>query len=522
MNLTFDQKKVLRQSGMCKITYRNMFKKDHDLGYCSKGGYFYEVNLAKDVRPVDVQLITLIHECGHIALYHVHADIPKELTDIEAICKKYNKPAYMLQAYGGPVAFINVCMDLEVNHKYLTKENTDFMEKCGFPLCTLENYQLTDLGDFRNYYEPMIAKLPDNDKDYQKMVDQMKQALKDMLKNAKNNKNQNGQNQNGQSQGPQMPGSGSPMPGQGQNGQGMPIPLPEFAKDIVDSALEQAMNELGDDFKKELENEGYADGNSKAKYQQNEDRRGTSGQAETTVDDAVDSAEEQAKADANGNGDGSEQTASTRKQSYGIGNSHVTKGAEFGEIVECNDKNIRKFMSQFLNVGKEYRIDYLRHYNHGSRENKDGILYSSMKRHIQETKTKIAILVDVSGSMDTEVLLNGLGAIKAAENVIDKDSVLVTWDTRKCQEFNIREIPTRVREGGGTDMASGVKYLVKKGFKKVVLYSDMETDVSSIIDMMKAKEVEMYTICTDSYDESRLNNEMKEYFRLNKAFLRVK
>lgn len=516
MNLTFEQKKVLRQSGMCKITYRNMFKKDHDLGYCSKGGYFYEVNLAKDVRPVDVQLITLIHECGHIALYHVHTDVPTELKTIEGLCKKYNKPAYMLQAYGGPMAFLNICMDIEVNNKYLTKANTDFMAKCGFPLCTLESYQLTDLGDFRNYYEPLIQKLPDNDKDYQQMVEQMKQALKDMLDNAKKNKNQQGQ---GQGKGTPMPGTGNGQPQPGQ-GQGQPIPLPEWAKDIVDSAMEQAMNELGDEFKDELAKEGYADGNSKAKYQQGEDKKGTSGQADTTIDEAVDQAEEQAQADATGNG--SEQTASSRKQSYGIGTSHVEKGNEFGEIVECNDKNIRKFMNQFINIGKEYRVDYLKHYNHGSRENKDGILYSSMKRHIQETKTKIAILVDVSGSMDAKVLLDGLGAIKAAENVIDKDSVLVTWDTHKCQEFNIRNIPTRVREGGGTDMASGVKYLVKKGFKKVVLYSDMETDVSSIIDLMKAKEVEMYTICTDSYEESRLSEEMKNYFRLNKAVLRVK
>lgn len=517
MNLTFEQKKVLRQSGMCKITYRNMFKKDHDLGYCSKGGYFYEVNLAKDVRPIDVQLITLIHECGHIALYHVHTDIPKELKDIEALCKKYNKPAYMLQAYGGPVAFINICMDLEVNHRYLTKENTEFMKNVGFPLCTLESYQLTDLGDFRNYYEPLIQKLPDNDKDFQKMVDQMKQALKDMLENAKKNKNQQGKKTSAPNN-----GKGQPQPGPGAGTGGQPIPLPEWAKDIVDSAMDQAMKELGEDFKKELENEGYADGNSKAKYQQGEDSKGISDKADTTVDEAVDQAEEQAQADASGQSSENGQTASQRKQSYGIGNTHVKKGNEFGEIVKCNDKNIRKFMSQFLNVGKEYRVDYLRHYNHGSRENKDGILYSSMKRHIQETKTKIAILVDVSGSMDTKVLLDGLGAIKAAENVIDKDSVLVTWDTHKCQEFNIRNIPTKVREGGGTDMAAGIRYLVRKGFKKIVLYSDMETEVSDIIEMMKAKEVEMYTICTDSYDEDRLSDEMKEYFRLNKSILRVR
>ena len=529
MILTYNQKKVLRQSGMCKITYRNMYKEQHSLAYCSKGGYFYDITVAKDVLPVEIQMIALIHECGHIALSHVHNDIKADLKQIEDLCKELNKPASMLRIYGGPMGFINVCMDLEVNDKYLTKANVELMEQCDFPPCTVESYDVPVLGDYHNYFRPLIEKLPETDKEFEQMKKQIEEQLKKQAQQKKQNKQngQNKQNQNGKGQkGQSQPGNGQGQPGQfdpngtpqlGQ-GQGIPMPLPEWAQDMVDKATQEAMEGLSQDLKDALNDENYTSGSDRAKYNESQDAQGkSSGVQETTVEEATDEAE------AEGDQGKSGQAGSGKKsgQSYGIGTAHVSKGPEFGDIIEQNDESIKKFLSRFLDHKPQYRHDPLRHYNRGTRENPHGLLYSSMRRKVQQEKTKIAILVDVSGSMDTNMLLKGISAIKAAENVIDPASILVTWDTSKCQEFKIREIPEKVRSGGGTDMEAGVRYLVNKGFKKVVLYSDMETGVADIIDLMKDKKVEMYTICTDSYDEDRLSEEMKNYFRLNKAFIRM-
>lgn len=521
MILTYNQKKVLRQSGMCKITYRNMYKEQHSLAYCSKGGYFYDITVAKDVLPVEVQMIALIHECGHIALAHVHNDMKADLEQIDKLCKELNKPASMLRIYGGPMGFINVCMDLEVNNKYLTKANVELMTQCNFPPCTVENYAVPVLGDYHNYFRPLIEKLPETDEEYEQMKKQIEDQLKKQAQQKKQGK-QNGQNQQGQGQGngngngQDQPGqNGMPQPG---NGQGIPMPLPEWAQDLVDQATQEAMEGLSEDLQDALKDEDYTSGSARAKYNEGQDSQGkSSGVQESTVEDATDEAEEEGDQSQHGKAGSGKKSG----QSYGIGTGHVSKGPEFGEIVEQNDANIKQFLSRFLDHKPQYLHDSLRHYNRGTRENPHGILYSSMKRKVQQDKTKIAILVDVSGSMDSDMLLRGLGAIKAAENVIDPASVLITWDTHKCQEFKIREIPEQVRSGGGTDMEAGIRYLVNKGFKKIVLYSDMETTVTGIIDMMKDNLVEMYTICTDSYDEDRLSEEMKNYFRLNKAFIRM-
>ena len=511
MILTYNQKKVLRQSGMCKITYRNMYKDQHSLAYCSKGGYFYDITVAKDVLPVEVQMIALIHECGHIALAHVHNDIKADLRQIDNLCKELNKPVSMLRIYGGPMGFINVCMDLEVNDKYLTKANIELMNQCNFPPCTVENYQVPVLGDYHNYFRPLIEKLPETDEEFEQMKKQIEEQLKKQAQQKKQGK------QNGQGQGNGQPGqNGMPQAG---NGQGTPMPLPDWAQDMVEQATQEAMDGLSEDLKDALKDEDYKSGSARAKYNEGQDSQGKSSDVqESTVEDATDEAEAEGDQGQNGKGSSSKKSG----QSYGIGSGHAPKGPEFGEIIEQSDASIKQFLSRFLDHKQQYLHDSLRHYNRGTRENPHGILYSSMKRKVQQDKTKIAILVDVSGSMDSDMLLKGLGAIKAAENVIDPASVLLTWDTSKCQEFKIREIPERVRSGGGTDMESGVRYLVNKGFKKIVLYSDMETEVAGIIDLMKENKVEMYTICTDACEEDRLSDEMKNYFRLNKAFIRMK
>lgn len=477
MILTYNQKKVLRQSGMCKITYKDMYRKDHELAYCSKGGYFYDITVAKDVKPLEVQMIALIHECGHIALAHVHNDVDQDLKDIDQLCKKYNKPVLALSVYGGPMNFINICMDLQVNAMYLTPENIRLMQACGFPPCTVEGYDVPVLGDYRKYFEPLIQKLPETDSEISDLKDKMQKALQQAQQN-KNN-------------------PGSWTPGSGSN----PMPLPQEFQDLINMPGQNG--QLSDEMQKALSDEGYADPDRRAKY-------GSIGSsAETTVDDATDSFE-----------NASDESVH-HSQSYGIGKGH-SDGPEFGEIVPLTDTNIRQFLSRLLKVSREYQLDSFRHYNHGTRENTDGIMYSSLRRRHQESKTKIAILVDVSGSMDTDVLIKGLSAVKAAQNVISKDSVLVTWDTSKCQEFPVSAIPEHVRSGGGTDMGRGMQYLAEKGFKTIVLYSDLETDMAQMTNLITAKHLDVYTICTDKYDESRITDEMRGFLRLNKAVMITK
>lgn len=186
MRWTVAQKEALMYKGLGKVIYKNMWKRDHQLGYGNKGSNTkYNVVIAKDSPSVEVRGIVTLHEVGHIIYKHLDVDVKEEFQSIKALCDKLKKPYELLTVYGGPMAFLNIAMDLEVNSKLLTLGNIKAMKNANVEPCTPEAYEIEVLDSFRDYYEPLIAKLDENQKMSFKMSEDisdlptlLKQALK--------------------------------------------------------------------------------------------------------------------------------------------------------------------------------------------------------------------------------------------------------------------------------------------------------------------------------------------------------
>ena len=169
MNFTETQRKVLKYCRMSKVIFRPMYVKNKELGYAARGSnYSYDINIASDV-PTDIKKITLVHEAGHIYLRHTEVCIKKEVEVMYDLIKKYNTSVeHFLNAYGGFTRFLNICMDLEINSKFLTYANVNTMQKFGFNLCTPTSFEVDYQEEFNNYYEPLISKLPKKNESEQK------------------------------------------------------------------------------------------------------------------------------------------------------------------------------------------------------------------------------------------------------------------------------------------------------------------------------------------------------------------
>lgn len=179
MELTNTQKEAMRELGLCKVIRRNMWKSERQLGYTSPGRRFYDINIANDTGNVEVEDITLLHEIGHCYFGHNDIDIAGELQLIKSMCEGEKLSFSAIMAYGGPMRFLNIAMDLEVNSKLLTRGNAKTMRDFGFEILTPQNQGL-EVGDsYRSYYLPLIRLIKlDKSK-----ISSMKNATGDDLSN---------------------------------------------------------------------------------------------------------------------------------------------------------------------------------------------------------------------------------------------------------------------------------------------------------------------------------------------------
>ena len=179
MELTNTQKEAMRELGLCKVIRRNMWKSEHQLGYTSPGRRFYDVNIANDTGNVEVEDVVLLHEIGHCYFGHNDINITDELHLIKSMCEGEKLPFSAIMAYGGPMRFLNIAMDLEVNSKLLTRGNVKTMKDFGFEILTPQGQGL-EVGDsYRSYYLPLLRLIKlDKSK-----ISSMKNATGDDLSN---------------------------------------------------------------------------------------------------------------------------------------------------------------------------------------------------------------------------------------------------------------------------------------------------------------------------------------------------
>ena len=160
MKLTRTQKKAMKELALCKVVRRKMWRKERQLGYTSTSANkrYYDINIANDTGSRDVEDIVLLHEIGHCYFGHNDLDIKEELLLVKSMCDGAGLPFSATLMYGGPMRFLNIAMDLEINSKLLTIGNIKAMKKFGFEICTPEGFGIETGESYRSYYMPLLEK----------------------------------------------------------------------------------------------------------------------------------------------------------------------------------------------------------------------------------------------------------------------------------------------------------------------------------------------------------------------------
>lgn len=442
MKYTPVQKKLMKDLGMCKVKYKNMWKSRGELGYSSKGRGFYEISIANDFPNKEVKDIVLLHELGHEYYGHLDLNSKLEVKAVHKMFKELEVDYSRIREYGGPMTFLNIVMDFQINTSLLTLGNIKTMKLNGVEPMVPEVYKLDVMDDFRDYYRPLIERLKN---DANPLTEEEKEQVEKAIKKMQED----------------LPSSVNPFDG-----------------------------DLDDEISKELTEEGYMGGEAK-------DGK-TNPVKETTVNEIL-------KSEGMSKGD-----APTEEQISVVDNSCDT---------------ISKFLKSILNVSTSVKSDAIRRWNNGSRRNPNGILYSVPRQKTSVNKKKLGILIDVSGSMETESIIKGISSIKGMSNILNKDSSVVTWTTRKVEEYKIKDTPEYLNIGGGTRMDTGLKYLIENKFTDIVIYSDFETDMEDLLREANSTKANIYSIvvtCNGEAPYARYTSGYGDYIKRNKKVIYVK
>jgi hypothetical protein len=155
-------------------------------------------------------------------------------------------------------------------------------------------------------------------------------------------------------------------------------------------------------------------------------------------------------------------------------------------------------IDDILELIRSYKLDFqsdsLRLYNRNSRGNRN-LMYTSLKNKLLLHKHKLAVIVDVSGSMGSKIPKIILNSLKKYQQSFHSDSIVVLWDTNLVEEYSITKLPKEFYLGGGTDMTSALHYVVsQKKFDKVLLISDFYDYLQRIDSFVKESHIDAFYI----------------------------
>ena len=489
MKLTRTQKKAMKELALCKVVRRKMWRTEKQLGYTntSANKRYYDINIANDTGSREVEDIVLLHEIGHCYFGHNDLDIKEELLLVKSMCDGAGLPFSATLLYGGPMRFLNIAMDLEINSKLLTVGNIKAMKKFGFELCTPEGFQIETGESYRSYYMPLLEK------------------ARAFMNNSPSGSGDGEEEEDGDGG-----GDGDKKNDKGKSGSGKNKGKGSGKKDDADGKIPGTRNDTGDDLSSDspltgieeiddaLLKEGYIGGDVKAKDKSNKSDTSTVKEKEKEIEEA-----EEGEANSSGK--------------KNIGNSSAFTSTVIIEA-ENTPKEIEKFLRSIIGNSYDFSMDPMRLWNRGSRDRSSGVIYNSLKQAPQRKRKKLGILVDISGSMNITNIKAAAQSLKDCSKILDKGSMFVTWNTDLGQQFPIMSIPDQIKIGGGTDMVAGINYLVKQGFTDIVVYSDFETYGLETVD---PKGYRLYSIVVN--DSSITGDKaFKAYIGKNKKALFLK
>ena len=530
MYITSEQKKLISDTYGIRVKYSPMWEKEHQIGYCYKDHDGYHVKIDTSQLNRDMRKIVLLHELGHIDLDHLKINEYKEKELVDEVIEKVGAPKDIIykKLNGGFHDFLNICMDLEVNSKYLTFENIDIMRQSEFKILNIEDEGFEYQSDYRGYYEPVIRKLMTRDDcEMSKIMNQMRDWAKSMQQSG----------ENGQSEGQIMSDSEAMggMPSDNRcNGSGNGKANEESRSNMGSGTSDSTDNN-------ESEGQGSSSsGQSDGSGGQSDSESSKGGRRGPEADDKDKGAggkyghpqsdmegehEGDDKSSKSGRDSGSESTvgqefkddldAQSRAPHKGYGSAY--SNGTF-ELTNTTSLKLRSFLTGLISRQNTRVPDSMKLYNRGIRRNKDGLMYTSTRTKRNTDQMKLGILIDVSGSMDIREIsaaINSLGELKLT---LHPQSKVVLWSTDLNQEWSITDnFPRNPNKGGGTDMLSGIRYLLRDGYTDIVVYSDWETpDMDSIIDLAETNNIYSIFVAADMKDRYNimLSKKVKKFIEI--------
>ena len=179
---------------------------------------------------------------------------------------------------------------------------------------------------------------------------------------------------------------------------------------------------------------------------------------------------------------------------------------------------VRSFITErALDKTEDSRTDYLYLANRGK---SDGILRGKSVEHSDYTPGNIYVIVDTSGSVETERLAQLLGLFSEIKSSVGQQSKVIFWDTDLQRIDSLRDGINRIPLGRGTDIAPAISYTAGRFCSendKLFIISDYYDYLDKWLTEVKKLRCPCYGICwTDKGNEvSYLNKEDFDAFCRN-------
>lgn len=146
------------------------------------------------------------------------------------------------------------------------------------------------------------------------------------------------------------------------------------------------------------------------------------------------------------------------------------------------------------------------------------------RRHLIEkwVPTEVYIIVDVSGSVNEDFVNKIISGIISNNSGIDlKKSRIIFCDTSVTGDTTLDQFSGKIRSGGGTEIATGIKYVnekkyLKKKTDKLFIISDFEDNLDRWLDEAKKMPGQKFAIGYDLYGSSA-EKVFKSWFRGNSS-----
>lgn len=447
----------------------------------------------------------MMHEAGHCVMQHLRENQLKHQQAANQIKAKWSKFKQHIdtEGYGDAeltsnfvMMVLNICMDLEINSKYWTKDefaevrqrisdaslarfilmgneqqlesieqwikdNPDDIHKFG------QGLYPTDFGfpvglPYMSYLQLILSQPNEFMDKFNDMIDEQQRQMA-AAQNSQSNSGSGNNSQNSQ-------GNSS-----GQNSQ-------------------QQKQQQGKNSKKKL----------KASIIKANAENGKGERGEKKALEAANKAEKEGK---KGKNSGAQSASSSEKDADEWtalpGNSTSTDIEDIKTQLKL-DKNVIKFIEKQC-IGKSIqktRQDNLYNYNRG--KSSGGVLRSRMTMTEEYRPGNLVALIDVSGSVDIDLVKAILSEIIKYKSKFGRNSRIILWDTKLIDDLLLKKSNLNcIRCGGGTDIAEGIEYAKRylKGTEdKLCIISDFEDYLSQWAASLVDIKADTFAVCWGGFD----------------------